>query len=58
LDWYDLRGWRWMSAKRSCLLSASVGCVLADAWFDSERSHTFCREQLKADSTIEGRSAR
>jgi hypothetical protein len=36
LDWYDLRGWRWMSAKRSSLLSAPVDCVLADAWFDSE----------------------
>jgi hypothetical protein len=41
-----------MSAKRSCLLSAPVDCVLADAWFDPERSHTFCREQLKADSII------
>jgi len=29
-----------------------VGCVLADAEFDSERNHTFCREQLKADSII------
>jgi hypothetical protein len=25
---------------------------LADAEFDSERNHTFCREQLKADSSI------
>jgi hypothetical protein len=29
-----------------------VGCVLADAEFDSERNHTFCREQLEADSII------
>jgi hypothetical protein len=29
-----------------------VGCVLADAEFDSERNHTFCRQQLKADSII------
>ena len=29
-----------------------VGCVLADAEFDSERNHTFCRQQLKADSVI------
>jgi Transposase DDE domain/Transposase domain (DUF772) len=29
-----------------------VGCVLADAEFDSERNHTFCREQLKANSII------
>jgi hypothetical protein len=26
--------------------------VLADAEFDSERNHTFCRQQLKADSVI------
>jgi hypothetical protein len=31
---------------------AHVGCVLADAEFDSERNHTFCRQQLKADSII------
>ena len=29
-----------------------VSCVLADAEFDSERNHTFCRQQLKADSII------
>ena len=29
-----------------------IGCVLADAEFDSERNHTFCRQQLKADSII------
>jgi IS5 family transposase len=29
-----------------------VGCVLADAEFDSERNHTFCRRQLHADSVI------
>jgi len=29
-----------------------VGCVLADAEFDSERNHRFCREQLQADSII------
>jgi len=29
-----------------------VGCVLADAEFDSERNHIFCRQQLKADSVI------
>lgn len=29
-----------------------VGCVLADAEFDSERNHTFCRQHLKADSII------
>lgn len=29
-----------------------VGCVLADAEFDSERNHTFCRQQLKAESII------
>jgi hypothetical protein len=29
-----------------------VGCVLADAEFDSERNHTFCRDQLKANSII------
>lgn len=29
-----------------------VGCVLADAEFDSERNHTFCREHLKANSII------
>jgi hypothetical protein len=31
---------------------APVGCLLADAEFDSERNHTFCRQQLKADSII------
>jgi hypothetical protein len=41
-----------MSAKRSYLLSVPVDCVLADASFDSERGHTFCREQLKAGSSI------
>jgi hypothetical protein len=30
----------------------AVGCVLADAEFDSERNHTFCREQLQAQSII------
>ena len=30
----------------------SIGCVLADAEFDSERNHTFCRQQLKANSII------
>ena len=29
-----------------------VGCVLADAEFDSERNHTFCRQQLNANSVI------
>jgi hypothetical protein len=29
-----------------------IGCVLADAEFDSERNHTFCRQQLKANSII------
>jgi hypothetical protein len=29
-----------------------IGCVLADAEFDSERNHIFCRQQLKADSII------
>jgi hypothetical protein len=29
-----------------------IGCVLADAEFDSERSHTFCRQQLQANSVI------
>jgi hypothetical protein len=29
-----------------------IGCVLADPEFDSERNHTFCRQQLKADSVI------
>ena len=29
-----------------------VGCVLADAEFDSERNHRFCREQLHAQSII------
>lgn len=29
-----------------------VGCVLADAEFDSERNHRFCREQLQANSII------
>ena len=29
-----------------------VGCVLADAEFDSERNHTFCRQQLQANSVI------
>jgi hypothetical protein len=29
-----------------------IGCVLADAEFDSERNHKFCREQLKANSII------
>jgi len=29
-----------------------IGCVLADAEFDSERNHTFCRQQLKAHSVI------
>lgn len=30
----------------------AIGCVLADAEFDSERNHIFCRQQLKADSII------
>jgi hypothetical protein len=25
-----------------------IGCVLADAEFDSERNHIFCRQQLQA----------
>ena len=29
-----------------------IGCVLADAEFDSERNHRFCREHLKAKSII------
>jgi len=29
-----------------------IGCVLADAEFDSERNHSFCRQQLKAHSVI------
>ena len=29
-----------------------VGCVLADAEFDSERNHLFCRELLHASSII------
>jgi len=29
-----------------------VGCVLADAEFDSERNHAFCRQQLGASSVI------
>lgn len=29
-----------------------IGCVLADAEFDSERNHTFCRQQLQAASVI------
>ncbi|MGB8481657.1 MAG: transposase, partial [Acidobacteriaceae bacterium] len=29
-----------------------VGCVLADAEFDSERNHIFCRQQLQANSII------
>src|SRR5208337_3451771 len=29
-----------------------VGCVLADAEFDSERNHTFIRQQLHAHSII------
>jgi IS5 family transposase len=29
-----------------------IGCVLADAEFDSERNHTFCRQQVKATSVI------
>ena len=29
-----------------------VGYVLADAEFDSEHNHGFCRQQLKADSVI------
>jgi hypothetical protein len=32
--------------------NAPVGCVLADAEFDSERNHTFCRQHLKVDSII------
>src|ERR1700738_1642724 len=31
---------------------APVGCVLADAEFDSERNHTFVRQQLHALSVI------
>jgi hypothetical protein len=33
-------------------LHTPVGCVLADAEFDSDRNHTFCRQQLKAESVI------
>ncbi|MGD0156634.1 MAG: transposase [Terracidiphilus sp.] len=29
-----------------------IGCVLADAEFDSERNHTFCREQIQANRVI------
>jgi len=29
-----------------------MGCVSADAEFDSERNHTFCGQQLKAHSVI------
>jgi hypothetical protein len=29
-----------------------IGCVLADAEFDCERNHTFCRQQLQAQSII------
>jgi hypothetical protein len=29
-----------------------IGCVLADAEFDSECNHTFCREQLQAQSIL------
>jgi hypothetical protein len=29
-----------------------IGCVLADAEFDSDCNHTFCREQLQAQSII------
>jgi hypothetical protein len=29
-----------------------IGCVLADAEFDSERNQTFCCEQLQAQSII------
>ena len=29
-----------------------IGCVLADAEFDSERKQTFCRQQLHAHSVI------
>jgi hypothetical protein len=29
-----------------------IGCVLADAEFDSERNHRFCRDQLHAKSII------
>lgn len=32
--------------------NAPMGCVLADAEFDSERNHTFCRQQLQANSVI------
>ena len=32
-----------------------IACVLADAEFDSERNHTFCRQQLKANSVIPAR---
>jgi IS5 family transposase len=32
--------------------STPVGCVLADAEFDSERNHRFCHEQLQAKSVI------
>jgi hypothetical protein len=37
---------------RSAQRHTPIGCVLADAEFDSERNHTFCRQQLKADSVI------
>ncbi len=30
----------------------AIGCVLADAEFDWERNHTFCRQPLKADRVI------
>lgn len=29
-----------------------ICCMLADAEFDSERSHTFCRQQLQAKSAL------
>ncbi|MGB8479081.1 MAG: hypothetical protein WCE63_09585 [Acidobacteriaceae bacterium] len=29
-----------------------IGCALADAEFDSECNHRFCREQLKTKSII------
>ena len=29
-----------------------IGCVLADAEFNSERNHTFCRQQLQARRII------
>jgi hypothetical protein len=37
---------------RSAQRHAPIGCVLADAEFDSERNHTFCRQQLKADRSF------